>query len=129
MLLHGLRRRGDRLVLLLALVQLRARRRLDGSAVAAADAKTFAVPDAGARRSYGSTGVRANAQADSAAFVPANAVSDALADGSSVARADLTADVGALAAAKRKAHVITDVVAHAQTNSGADACALARSDA
>jgi hypothetical protein len=80
-LLHGLRRRGDRLVLLLALVQLQARRRLDGStfaaadihaqrapvaaadtiAVAAPDPKTFAGPDAGAWRSYGSTSLRANA--------------------------------------------------------------------
>jgi len=78
-LLHGLRRR-ERLVLLLALVQLQSRRRLDGSAIAAADAdaqhapvaatdtiavvasypKTFAGPDAGARRSYGSTGLRAD---------------------------------------------------------------------
>ena len=73
MLLHGLRRRGDRLVLLLALVQLQARRRLDGSAVAAADAHAQHAPvaaadtiavvesDAGTRRSYGSTGLRANA--------------------------------------------------------------------
>jgi hypothetical protein len=72
-LLHGLRRRGDRLVLLLALVQLQSRRRLDGSALAAADAHAQHAPvaatdtiavvesDAGARRSYGSTGVRANA--------------------------------------------------------------------
>jgi len=74
-------RRGDRLVLLLVLVQLQARRRLDGSAVAAADAhaqhapvaaadtiavaapdpKTFVASDAGAWRSYGSASIRANA--------------------------------------------------------------------
>ena len=72
MLLHGLRRR-ERLVLLLVLVQLQARHRLDGSAVAAADAHAQHAPvaaadtiavvesDAGTRRSYGSTGVRANA--------------------------------------------------------------------
>ena len=72
MLLHGLRRRGDRLVLLLVLVQLQARHRLDGSAVAAADAHAQHAPvaatdtiavvesDAGTRRSYGSTGVRAD---------------------------------------------------------------------
>ena len=72
MLLHGLRRR-ERLVLLLVLVQLQARRRLDGSAVAAADAHAQHAPvaatdtiavvesDAGARRSYGSTSIRANA--------------------------------------------------------------------
>jgi hypothetical protein len=66
-------RRGDRLVLLLVLVQLQARRRLDGSAVAAADAHAQHAPvaaadtiavvvsDAGAWRSYGSTSIRANA--------------------------------------------------------------------
>jgi len=37
--------------------------------------------------------------------------------------------VGAVAATKRKAHVVADVVAHAQTNSDADARAIARSDA
>ena len=73
MLLHGLRRRGDRLVLLLALVQLQSRRRLDGSAFAATDVHAQHAPvaatdtiavvesDAGTRRSYGSTGLRANA--------------------------------------------------------------------
>ena len=72
MLLHGLRRR-ERLVLLLVLVQLQARHRLDGSAVATADAHAQHAPvaatdtiavvesDAGTRRSYCSTGVRADA--------------------------------------------------------------------
>ena len=72
MLLHGLRR-WERLVLLLVLVQLQARHRLDGSAVAAADAKTFAVPDAGARRSFGSTSLRADASTQPAADATADA--------------------------------------------------------
>ena len=72
MLLHGLRCR-KRLVLLLVLVQLQTRHRLDGSAVAATDAHAQYAPvtatdtiavvesDAGARRSYGSTSIRTNA--------------------------------------------------------------------
>ena len=72
MLLHGLRRR-ERLVLLLVLVQLQARHRLDGSAVATADAHAQHAPnaatdtiavvesDAGTRLSYASTGLCTNA--------------------------------------------------------------------
>jgi len=71
-LLHGLRRQ-ERLVLLLVLVQRQARHRLDGSAFAATDAHAQHAPvvatdtiavvesDAGTRRSYCSTGVRADA--------------------------------------------------------------------